>query len=87
MQNFQKTIRLIMLLLNRTQPKKSLYVIGACLIEKLRETAGPFHAVELFEAYGEDLSVSFPQFLLTLDWLFMAGLISLSNDGRLQKCF
>ena len=87
MQNFQKTIRLIMLLLNRTQPKKSLYVIGACLIEKLRETTEPFYATELFESYEEELSVSFPQFLLTLDWLFMAGLISLSDDGGLQKCF
>lgn len=87
MQNFQKTIRLIMLLLNRTQPKKSLYVIGACLIEKLRETTEPFYAAELFESYEEELSVSFPQFLLTLDWLFMAGLISLSDDGRMQKCF
>ena len=76
-----------MLLLNRSHPEKSLYVIGAFLIEKLCQYTGSFSAVDLFEEHVEELSVSFPQFLLTLDWLFMTGLIKQTPDGKLEKCF
>lgn len=76
-----------MILLNRSHPEKSLYVIGAFLIEKLRQHTGSFSAVDLFEEHATELSVSFPQFLLTLDWLFMAGLIKQTTDEKLEKCF
>lgn len=76
-----------MILLNRSYPEKSLYVIGAFLIEKLRQHTGSFSAVDLFEKYEVELSVSFPHFLLTLDWLFIAGLIKQTTDGKLEKCF
>ena len=75
------------MLLNRTEPQKSLYSVGAYLIGKLRESTEPFYAVEMFEKYGTQLNVSFPQFMLTLDWLFLAGLIDSNGDGRLKKCF
>ena len=75
------------MLLNRTEPQKSLYSVGAYLIGKLRESTEPFYAVEMFEKYGNQLNVSFPQFMLTLDWLFLAGLIDSNGDGRLKKCF
>ncbi len=75
------------MLLNRTEPQKSLYFVGAYLVDKLCESTEPLYAVEMFEQYGSQLNVSFPQFLLTLDWLFLAGLIDSNDDGRLKKCF
>ena len=76
-----------MLILNERSPDKSLYVKGASLLEKLKKHTGPIHVTELFNAYAEDLQISFPQFLLTLDWLYLIGVLDVSEQGELQACF
>lgn len=75
------------MILNEAQPDKSLYVIGALLIESLSEYIGDFHITELYEIQKEKLEISFSQFLLTIDWLFLTGAIAPTADGRLKKCF
>lgn len=75
------------MILNETQPEKSLYVLGAKLIDSLNENTGEFHVTELYEATKDHLRVSFAQFLLAVDWLFLTGAIRPTKDGRLEKCF
>ena len=74
-----------MILLNRDQPDLSLYVIGAFVIEKLHNTTGTFSILDLFDEVKE--KIGFPSFLLTLDWLYIIGIIDFSDDGRLKICF
>ena len=76
-----------MIILNESQPEKSLYVIGAFLVEKLRTYTESFYAVDLFVELESELEISFPQFLLTLDWLYLIGLLDTSDEGKLKKCF
>lgn len=75
------------MILNEAQPERSLYVIGAFLIDFLGSYADAFHITELHEATKEGLKISFAQFLLAIDWLFLTGLVAPTTDGRLKKCF
>lgn len=75
------------MILNEAQPEKSLYVVGALLIESLSQRIGTFSVTELYAAEQRQLQVSFAQFILAIDWLFLTGAIAPANDGRLKKCF
>ena len=76
-----------MLILNESKPEKSLYVIGALLLEEIKKQPIIFHPAELFEICSSVLQVSFPQFLLTLDWLYLIGLLDINDKGGIQRCF
>ena len=75
------------MILNKSQPSKSLYVVGAKVIQQIKSTDSDFYAIDLFNALQEELNISFNQFLLTLDWLFLIGVIEHTDTGALRKCF
>ena len=69
------------------KPEKQLYHLGARLINILKDL--PNRNIELlyvFERMNRHESVSMCVFLLTLDWLFLLGVIA-QDEGRIVKCF
>lgn len=69
-------------------PERSLYYLGAKLIEVLNEHDGElFDYFEAFQQLRAKTPITISLYTLTLDWMFLLGLISNSDDGLLKKCF
>ena len=70
-----------------TNPKKDLYYLGALVIEVLGSfSTETVDLLDAFQKLNQKEKVSMNLFALTLDWLFMLGLVK-SNQGHLEKCF
>jgi len=68
-------------------PKKEIYYLGGIVVKILKEF--PQEEVVFFDAFqrvSEVEKVSINLFTLTLDWLFILGIITL-NKGYIKKCF
>lgn len=79
-----------MILPEDISPEKSLYAIGAKVIEILNSEN--FKKVDvwfLYEKYvkksGEN--ISFYYFLYGLDWLYLLGLIDNNSNSEIEKCY
>lgn len=77
------------MILNESQPEKSLYVFGAYIIDYLKNKKEicSFKFIDLFEELHEELKISFNQFLLTLDWLYIIGIIENIKNNEIKLCF
>ena len=70
-----------------TNPKKQIYYISALILEELKAT--PMRTIDFFQIYFEinkKEDISFNLFSLSLDWLFMLGAIT-QSENYLIKCF
>lgn len=75
-----------MLILNETRPNISLYYLGASLIQFFYESGiTELHLTDLYQKYNKLYPITFNRFMLALDWLFMCGIVSEGEEGRL-KC-
>ena len=75
-----------MLVLNKTYPNISLYYLGSRLIHFFYESGvSEFHLTDLYQKYNKLYPITFNRFMLALDWLFLCGIVSGSEGGRL-KC-
>lgn len=66
-------------------PQRQLYYLGAKVLELL---SADHNSVEFFQAYQQlkkNEKISIKLFTLTLDWLFLLGVISLEK-GIIKKC-
>jgi len=74
-----------MLLPENVHPTNSLYFNGAYVLEALRK---PKQAtlMELFIASRKLRDMQMPIFVLTLDWLFLAGLVAFDASGNIEIC-
>jgi hypothetical protein len=71
-----------------THPKRKLYYLGALLIERLNlEKSLNFDFFSLFQVLNKAEKVSINAYMLTLDWLFVLGLIETDESGLIKKCF
>jgi hypothetical protein len=68
-------------------PERDFYYLGARVISILSEgNISDFLEVrDRLVEQGVKLPLSL--YILTLDWLYMIGLVKLSENGELQKCF
>lgn len=69
------------------KPERQIYHLGALLLEVLQDT--PNRTIELFDVFEHMNShkpVSVNAFILTLDWLFLLGVIT-NDKERIVKCF
>lgn len=71
-----------------TRPENDIYFLGAKTIQYLDEFQS--NEVEFFKLYElisvkEKMSVGL--FTLILDWLFMLGVVEITKNGMLKKCF
>jgi hypothetical protein len=67
-------------------PEKNLYFLGGKILERLPKEE-PIDSLMMFEYLREDYRISFPLFMYTLDWLYLADLIDLTKNGDIKKCF
>lgn len=74
-----------MLLPENIHPANSLYFNGAYVLEALRKI-GETSPMDLFMETRKSREMQMPLFVLTLDWLFLAGLVSCNSDGDIQSC-
>lgn len=77
------------MILNESQPEKSLYVFGASIIDYLKndKKVGAYNFIKLFDEIKQKLNISRSQFLMTLDWLYVIGIIDDLNDNEIILCF
>lgn len=67
-------------------PQKSLYFTGAKLLQFMKTNNIKFQLSDLYESFTQQSSLDFKRFMLTLDWLFLIGLIKTTDDGYIIKC-
>jgi hypothetical protein len=76
-----------MIISKDTNPERELYYLGALVIDVLSKA--PQNRVDFFDAFqrlNDQEKVSMNLFALTLDWLFILGVVN-SKDGYVEKCF
>jgi len=69
-------------------PERDFYYLGAKVIEILssfEDNGVNFFTV--FEKLKSSENVSINLFVLTLDWLFIIGVINYPDKGYIKKCF
>lgn len=68
-------------------PQRKIYYLGAIVIEILKSTDNKGDDFfSLYEQVSNKEKISMNLFALTLDWLFVLGLIE-NKKGLIQKCF
>lgn len=71
-----------------THPERDCYYLGAVLIDLLSESdTEEVDYLDLYDAFNQQQSISINLYALTLDWLFLLGVISQGEQGRIKKCF
>ncbi len=69
-------------------PERDFYYLGAKTIEILSSTEDEkMDFFSVFDALKSSENISLNLFTLTLDWLFIIGVISKSHKGYIVKCF
>ncbi|MDR0574808.1 MAG: hypothetical protein LBG96_12410 [Tannerella sp.] len=68
-------------------PQRKIYYLGSIVIEILKSTDSKGDDFfSLYEQVSKKEKISMNLFALTLDWLFVLGLIE-NKKGLIQKCF
>ena len=68
-----------------TNPQRQIYYIGSITLDLLKNSENGVDFFESFQKIKKDLNISLKLYALSLDWLFMLGIIEQKN-GRLSKC-
>lgn len=69
-------------------PERDFYFLGAKVIEILDSTGGNnVDFFEVFEKLKASDNVSINLFTLTLNWLYLIGVINKIEKGGIVKCF
>lgn len=78
-----------MIISDITKPSQTLYYLGAKLLECM--SSNSYSHVDIIELYDEFISknnkVSFTQYIYTLNWLYLLGLVEANENGDLILCF
>lgn len=75
-----------MLILTERNPDISLYYLGSRIIEFFYENNQQFYITELYSLIVKTINIPFHRFILTLDWLFMLGVINENGSGKIYLC-
>lgn len=71
-----------------THPERDIYFIGGKVIEILDEHVSPeIDILEIYTSIKNSTGISFNLFILSLDWLFLLGVINKGTTGGIIKCF
>ena len=74
-----------MLLPDNVHPENTVYYNGAFVLGAARARPG-LDWLDLYAEVRDSRKMSVAVFVLCLDWLFLLGLITLDNYGRVQIC-
>lgn len=67
-------------------PQRELYYLGAQVIEILNSSKGTPDFFDVFQNLKQKEDVSMNLFILTIDWLYLLGIVD-SKEGIIEKCF
>ncbi|WP_419820058.1 ABC-three component system middle component 6 [Acinetobacter sp.] len=75
-----------MLILTERNPESSLYFLGSEILKILSDQDEPLFLSEIHTKLSQNILVGLNRVILTLDWLFMVGLIDGSKQGKISLC-
>lgn len=77
-----------MIISKDTNPEKDLYYIGAIVLESLQSVEDEtFEYLTLLHLLRNKIDISNNLFALSLDWLYLMGVVELTDEGHIKKCF
>lgn len=74
-----------MLLPENIQPEISIYYNGAMVLKELRNNTSN-SVIDIYQVVKEKYEMSFPIFLLSLDWLYLTDIAVIDEKGDIQLC-
>jgi hypothetical protein len=74
-----------MLLPDNIHPENSVYYNGALVLESLQQSSSK-NLLDLFQAVQKKRKLSFPFFILCLDWLYLLEVAKLNSEGEVVLC-
>lgn len=76
-----------MIVENNINPQRSLYYLGALIInEFISRKEEELDFLELYKSVKGQENISMDSLILTLDWLFLNGIVEHKNR-MIKKCF
>lgn len=75
-----------MLILTERNPETSLYYIGSEILKILSEHDGDLYLSEIYSEFSKKKKIGLNRVILSLDWLFMIGLVNESKQGKITLC-
>lgn len=83
---FLKTLGIIIMLLSdNIHPENSIYYNGALVLQALQKQATQ-NLLDLYQNVKQQRNMTFPIFILCLDWLFLLNVAILNNNGDVELC-
>lgn len=73
-----------MLLPDNIHPELSIYYNGSIVLTALKQKS--CQIVELYSIAKELKEMSFPTFILSLDWLYLIEFIKINEKGYVELC-
>lgn len=74
-----------MLLPNNRHPELSIYYNGYLILKELRENPKQ-NILDLYIIINSSKNMSFPIFVLSLDWLYLIQAAQLNHIGEIELC-
>jgi hypothetical protein len=81
----QKITVLIMLLPEDIHPENTIYYNGAMVLKTLQKR-NKQPLLDLFQQVKQQQKMSFPIFILSLDWLYLIQVAILNQNGEVELC-
>lgn len=75
-----------MLILTERNPESSLYFLGSEILKILSEQDSGLFLSEIYIKLPQNIPIGLNRIILSLDWLFMVGLIAESKQGKISLC-
>ncbi|MER8325690.1 ABC-three component system middle component 6 [Acinetobacter baumannii] len=75
-----------MLILTERKPETSLYYLGSEIIKILLEQDCELFLSEIYQQISKKNTIGLNRIILSLDWLYMIGLVEESEHGKIKLC-
>ncbi|PWH85080.1 ABC-three component system middle component 6 [Brumimicrobium oceani] len=71
-----------------TNPERDLYYLGGILIDVIaNKNSSEIDYMDLYKLFNQKQEITINLYSLTLDWLFILGLVTKGENGKIKKCF
>lgn len=74
-----------MLIPDNIHPEKSIYYNGSFVLQALQKQTCQ-RLLDLYQNVRQQRNITFPVFVLCLDWLFLIDVVILNNKGEVELC-
>jgi len=74
-----------MLIPDNIHPQHSIYYNGSFVLQALQRNKLQ-NLLDLYMNVKQKRSMTFPVFILCLDWLFLLNLVVITNDSKIKLC-